>query len=173
MDNLEPQGPIVVGVDGSAPSIEALRRAAAISSALGVPIKAVTVWQFPATVTLYYFPATDWSPDDDARKTLRTAIDQAFAGAPPANLDTAVIEGSPARVLIRESKHANMLILGSRGHGGFTGLLLGSVSAACAEHAHCPVLIVHGPGNAERQPRSGTRAEQEEASMTHTGSASG
>jgi Universal stress protein family. len=47
-------------------------------------------------------------------------------------------------VLIEESAHASMLILGSRGHGGFVGMLLGSVSAACAEHAHCPVLVMHG-----------------------------
>ena len=47
-------------------------------------------------------------------------------------------------MLIDESISAEMLVLGSRGHGGFAGLLLGSVSSACAEHAHCPVLVVHG-----------------------------
>lgn len=164
MDDREAPGPIVVGVDGSAPSIDALRRAAALSSAFGIPIKAVTVWQTPATLTLYYFPATDWSPDDDAKKALKTAIDQAFGGEPPSTLTTAVVEGSPARVLIHESEHANMLVLGSRGHGGFAGLLLGSVSATCAEHAHCPVLIMHGPDNAKQQPHASRLAEQKHES---------
>lgn len=55
-----------------------------------------------------------------------------------------MFRGGAAKVLLNQSAGAQMLVVGSRGHGGFIGLLLGSVSAACAEHARCPVLIVHG-----------------------------
>ena len=55
-----------------------------------------------------------------------------------------VQEGLPAKVPLDESKGATMLIVGSRGHGGFSGMLLGSVSANCAEHATCPMLVIHG-----------------------------
>ena len=55
-------------------------------------------------------------------------------------------EGNAAKVLLEASEGARMLVVGSRGHGGFSGLLLGSVSAACAEHARCPVVVVHGDG---------------------------
>ncbi|MDQ1560876.1 MAG: hypothetical protein QOE85_217, partial [Actinomycetota bacterium] len=52
-------------------------------------------------------------------------------------------EGNADEILIEQSRGAEMLIVGSRGHGGIAGVLLGSVSAKCAEHAHCPVLIIH------------------------------
>jgi nucleotide-binding universal stress UspA family protein len=57
------------------------------------------------------------------------------------------VQGHPRPVLIEASRSADMLILGRRGHGGFRGLLLGSVSSALVAHAHCPVLVVHTPGN--------------------------
>ena len=62
-----------------------------------------------------------------------------------ANVRKAVQEGRAASVMLEAARDADMLIIGSRGHGGFTGLLLGSVSAECAEHSSCPVLVVHGP----------------------------
>jgi nucleotide-binding universal stress UspA family protein len=67
-----------------------------------------------------------------------------FGGRRPPGLRTDVREGNAARVLLEASEGARMLVVGSRGHGGFAGLLLGSVSAACAEHASCPVLVLHG-----------------------------
>jgi nucleotide-binding universal stress UspA family protein len=75
------------------------------------------------------------------------AIEIAFGGNPP-ELTRTVLTGAPARTLIHASKNASMLVLGSRGHGGFVGLLLGSVSAACAEHADCAVLVVRAQEDA-------------------------
>lgn len=132
---------ILVGVDGSEPSIDALRRAAKIAGALGAPIEAITTWEFPILIGGYY-PA-EWSPEEDAKNILDSAIAEAFPEGSPVSLTRTSVQGSAARVLIEQSTGAFMLVLGSRGHGGFAGLLLGSVSAACAEHAHCPVLVMH------------------------------
>jgi nucleotide-binding universal stress UspA family protein len=133
--------PVIVGVDGSDASIDALRQAARISSRLDLPLKVVSVWQYPLMLGTYV-PDVNWAPEADAQAVIQTTIDAAFEDELP-EMSTSVRKGTPAHVLIEESEHAEMLVLGSRGHGGFAGLLLGSVSSACAEHAHCPVLIVH------------------------------
>lgn len=134
--------PIVVGVDGSDSSIAALRHAARIAEALGAPLEAVTTWTAPPFVD--YSSIAGWSPEVEASAVLDDAVEQAFADALPRALVRTVLPGLPAPTLIAQSRDAEMLVLGSRGHGGFAGLLLGSVSAACAAHAHCPVLIVRG-----------------------------
>lgn len=131
---------ILVGVDGSDSSMNALREASRIATALNAPLMAITVWDYPVMVE--YYLVEDWSPEEVAKKSLAATIQQAFDGAAPPELTTSVVQGRAARVLIEQSKQSGMLVLGSRGHGGFVGMLLGSVSAACAEHAHCPVLIV-------------------------------
>lgn len=132
--------PILVGVDGSDSSLDALRYAAKLSAALDLPLRAVTTWDYPALVDLY--TSVGWTPDKDAAVLLDAALLDVFAGDPPANLTAAVVAGPAPHILIEESRHAEMLVLGSRGRGGFAGLLLGSVSATCATHAHCPVLVV-------------------------------
>jgi nucleotide-binding universal stress UspA family protein len=58
-------------------------------------------------------------------------------------IEQRVIQGAPAAVLVEESQDADLLVVGSRGHGGFAQLLLGSVSQQCAQHSECPVVIVH------------------------------
>lgn len=136
---------ILVGVDGSDSSIAALREAGKLATALDAPLAAICVWDYPAVVEYYSIPG--WSPADEAARMLTVAIEQAFGDSPPPNVTTSTMRGSTARTLIQESKDAGMLVLGSRGHGGFVGMLLGSVSAACAQHAHCPVLIVRTPGS--------------------------
>ncbi len=142
---------IVVGVDGSASSIDALRRAARIATALDLPVDAVATWEIPPLAAAYptYLP-DDWSPEQDARTLLAGAVAKAFPDGAPAGLHQIVANGPAAPVLIEQSKGAFLLVLGSRGRGGFAGLLLGSVSQACAEHAHCPVLVMHG--EAEETP---------------------
>lgn len=134
---------IVVGVDGSPSSIAGLRTAAVLASALHLDIEAITTWQFPVTYDRTFPPAI-WSPETDAGAVLDAAIKTAYGDDAPQGLMTRVVAGSAAGVLIRRSETAEYLIIGSRGRGGFAGLLLGSVSAACAQHAKCPVLIMHG-----------------------------
>lgn len=139
MENERTTPRILVGVDGSGSSIAALRGAAKIAAAMNAHIRAISAWEYPAM----FYPVPDWSPKTDANAMLSSALERAFGTDLPANLDTEVLNGNAPKVLIEQSKDADMLVLGSRGHGGFTGLLLGSVSAACAQHAHCPVLIMH------------------------------
>lgn len=133
---------IVVGVDGSDSSIDALREAVVVATALGGTIQAVGAWHHPATLEAYY-PAGECSPEHDASEILASAAKAVFADDVPDWFSWTVRQGTPAHVLIDASKDARLLIVGSRGHGGVVGLLLGSVSAACAERAHCPVLIMH------------------------------
>ncbi|WP_396641610.1 universal stress protein [Microbacterium sp.] len=139
--------PIVVGVDGSASSIAALRKAAELARMMDVPLEAVTAWQFPITYDAS-FPTGDWSPEGDAEDILADALERAFPEGRPERLRTSIRPGPVAASLIDMSDHASMLVLGSRGRGGFVGLLLGSVSATCAQHARCPVLIMHEPKKA-------------------------
>jgi nucleotide-binding universal stress UspA family protein len=133
---------VVVGVDGSHQSMAALRWAARIAPALDADIEAVTTWHYPAFYGVA--PVADWRPDLDAEKISELTLDKTFGSDRPARLSSSVHEGLAPQVLVEMSASADMLIVGSRGHGGFTGLLLGSVSSACAEHAQCPVLVVHG-----------------------------
>ena len=139
MENNSTTPRILVGVDGSDSSISALHGAARIAAAMNAHIRAVIAWEYPAM----FYPVPSWSPENDAKALLATALKKAFGAEPPVDLDSAVLCGYAPKVLIEESKDADMLVLGSRGHGGFTGMLLGSVSAACAQHSHCPVLITH------------------------------
>ncbi|WP_349898140.1 universal stress protein [Parafrigoribacterium soli] len=134
-------GRIVVGVDGSQSSIEALRLAVRTAQAFGTSVEAIAVWTYPAGAEVALL--ADWSPEADAREVLSAVTQEVFGNERPSWFSTAAKRGSAARVLIEESVGAEMLVVGSRGHGGFMGLLLGSVSAVCAEHAHCPVLVVH------------------------------
>jgi nucleotide-binding universal stress UspA family protein len=138
---------IVVGVDGSKASLAALDWALRQARLTGAHLHAVTTWEFPTNY--------GWAiplPDDmdfaaDARTILDNAIDTAVAAAPGAEVEVtkSVIEGHAALVLAHVAEGASMLVVGSRGHGEFAGMLLGSVSEYLATHAPCPVLIIHEP----------------------------
>lgn len=136
-------GRVVVGVDGSSSSLAALRWAARVGSTLGLEIDATTSWEYPASYAMVG-AVGDWNPQADAHTLVDRALAEAFGGTRPAGLRTLVRSGRPAPVLLEASHHAELLVVGSRGHGGFAGLLLGSVSAQCAAHARCPVVVVHG-----------------------------
>ncbi|BCT76395.1 universal stress protein [Sinomonas cyclohexanicum] len=138
---LTPLTGIVVGVDGSAPSVEALRWAARLEPVVGGPITAATVWQFPVSGVGSVYP--QWAPEDDAQRMLERALGEAFGDSLPPGLTTHLASGPTAHALIEASRAARLLVVGARGLGGFRGLLLGSVSATCVEHAECPVLVIH------------------------------
>jgi len=137
---------IVVGVDGSESARAALRFALEEGRLRGATVRAVAAWHVPPAA--YGGALAPPDPgfvnelEPEARRALERALEQ--AGAPPADVEveTVVREGAPARVLLDEAADADLLVVGSRGLGGFRGLLLGSVSQQCAHHAPCPLVIV-------------------------------
>ncbi|GGS32159.1 hypothetical protein GCM10010269_83090 [Streptomyces humidus] len=132
---------IVVGVDGSSSAKRALAWAHFMARTTGSVLEVVTVWQNPPSWTGV---ADDWDPVAEARAMLTACCAEVLGDDQPSDIRLTVLEGPATAALLSAGAGARMLVLGSRGHGGFAGLLLGSVSAACAEHAACPTLIVHG-----------------------------
>lgn len=133
---------VVVGVDGSQPSRHALQWARFMAHVLNTAIDAVTVWDISAVMAAGW--VDDGNPEKETVAHLHTTVEEVLGSQPLVPVRESVRRGSAARELVQASQGAQLLVVGSRGHGGFTGLLLGSISSACAEHAHCPVLIIHG-----------------------------
>jgi nucleotide-binding universal stress UspA family protein len=132
---------IVIGVDGSAESLEAIRWAVHQAQLTHAELEAWIGWQYPSAYGMGGPIAfDDWA--GTARETLDMALREAAGAEIASSIRCYVEEGHPAWVLTRASKGADLLVVGSRGHGGFAGLLLGSVSSHVATHAHCPVVIV-------------------------------
>ena len=133
-------GRIVVGVDGSVHSHRALAFAAEEAKLRGATLHVIHSWTFPPPV-----PGTDGLPHADLQASAELVLDEAIATL-GANLGIEVqreiANELPAQALITASQGADMLVVGSRGRGGFKGLLLGSVSQQCAHHARCPIVIV-------------------------------
>lgn len=142
MEHIRTRATIAVGVDGSAPSILALRWAGIIAPLMGAKIRAVTAWDF-AVPPGQHTPVVP-NPDRVAEKVSSVAALKAFGAAPPSALERVIRKGPATKVLVDESMEAQLLILGTRGQGPFKGLLLGSVSTWVAEHSKCAVLIAHG-----------------------------
>jgi nucleotide-binding universal stress UspA family protein len=136
---------VVVGVDGSAGSREALRFAIEESRLRHARLQLVTAWTVPATAVAGMFsPGIDPSLfQQDAAVESTRALDDARELAPGMQIDAATPNGAAAAELISAAGDADLLVVGSRGHGGFAGLLLGSVSQRLAEHAPCPLAIIH------------------------------
>ena len=137
---------IVVGVDGSECSKPALRFAIDEAALRGESVRAVCAWQVPVALYAGSAYAATVQPEiysDSAQEAARRQVDEVVGAGAKAEVELILREGGAAHMLVEESADATMLVVGSRGHGGFTGLLLGSVSHQCASHAHCPVTIVH------------------------------
>jgi nucleotide-binding universal stress UspA family protein len=135
---------IVVGIDGSEGAARALRFAAQEASWRGTDLRIVAVWNVPAAY--YASEAMAPMPVDHFERSMRAAVerqvDDCLAEYPDVERHLVVAEGTPSQVLVEKSERADMLVVGSRGLGGFRGLMLGSVGQQCAHHANCPVVIV-------------------------------
>jgi nucleotide-binding universal stress UspA family protein len=137
---------IVVGVDGSAGSIAALAWAIGLGAETGAEVEALTAWD------LAYGWVDGYAPDlarwcDEARQASEARLDSAIVAAraacpSPVAVTRTVVEGPPAQALLDASKGADLVVVGSRGRGGFAGLLLGSVSQQLVHHARVPVTVV-------------------------------
>jgi nucleotide-binding universal stress UspA family protein len=137
---------IVVGVDGSAGSKSALRWAMTQAQLTGAKVEAITCWQDPVTWGYTYGVPALYEAGDlaaSAEKYLGETITE-VAGqlGQPADVLSRVVQGHPAEVLTEAATGAGLLVVGSRGHGTFAGIMLGSVSQHCVQHAPCPVVVV-------------------------------
>jgi nucleotide-binding universal stress UspA family protein len=137
---------VVVGVDGSAESIAALRWAAGYATATGARVRALLAWHYPGAVG---GPPIEKAPnavhnqtETHMHQTLDAAI--AKAGQEAAAVEKGTAYGHPAQALIEASREADLLVVGHRGHGAFAGMRVGSVSIHCVTGAFCPVVVVRG-----------------------------
>lgn len=136
---------IVVGVDGSPSSRTALTWAAAEAAGHGADLVVLNVWEHtllpPAgsvSVSEHYVPDPSQRTADD----LVRVIKEELGDNPPVRVEPRLKQGNPAKMLIEESADADLLVVGTRGHGGFGGLVLGSVSQHVAAYAKCAVTVV-------------------------------
>lgn len=135
---------IVVGFDGSDSARGALAWAARHAALTGAPVELFATWAMPKN----YGYAMAFESNLDLAGDTQKALDEAVAAIadefPDVTFRTQVVEGEPRSALVARSKAAQMLVVGSRGHGELTGMLLGSVSGYCVTHAACPVLVMRG-----------------------------
>lgn len=160
--------PIVVGMDGSAGSIEALRWAVAYAQCCGAPVEALMSWQLPE---VYAYTSREY--EADARDRLRVAIEAALDPAERSLVTPRVAPGRAGHVLIEASKEAVLLVVGSHGHSDLVGRLLGSVSEHCVHNAQCPVVVVrHTTRPTGSPPPQGSGASTSAALQVEPGAAS-
>lgn len=136
-------GPVVVGVDGSAASDGALRFAFAAAAARAVPLVAVLTWRDPLLSPPAALLLDRAALETAARHRLADRVATCGQDFPGVTVEQVVTWDVPTTALIDRSAGAQLVVVGSRGRGGFTGLMLGSVSRTLLHHAHCPVAVVH------------------------------
>ena len=136
---------IVVGVDGSPGSRTALTWAAAEAADHGAGLVVLNVWEHTLLPPAGSVSVSERFVPDESQRTaddLVQVIKEELGEDPPVFVQARVKQGRPAKVLIEESANADLLVVGNRGHGGFAGLVLGSVSQHVAAYAKCPVTVV-------------------------------
>jgi nucleotide-binding universal stress UspA family protein len=143
------KGPrIVAGVDGSPSSLSALRWAIRQASLTGATVDAVIAWHYPslAASSGYEIAVAGDDPgfQEIAEKIVTEAIGSTLSPDSDVRVHPQVTPGIAAQVLLDASTGADLLVVGSRGHGGFAEALLGSVSQHCVHHARCPVVVIRG-----------------------------
>jgi nucleotide-binding universal stress UspA family protein len=146
-DTSSPKATVVAGVDGSEPSVDALCWAMAEAARRDARLDVVHAWHAPAvSVALASVPREDVERDFErgAEEIIDAAVAAAVArgGPQPADVRFRAVHGHPAEMLIAESRHADLVVIGSRGHGAVRRFLLGSVSQQVAQHSSCPVTVI-------------------------------
>ena len=133
---------IAVGTDGSENSIAALRWALAEAKVHSATVDVVYSWEFPPVIDplgVSMLPSAE-DMNASASRLLKGVMDKVDANG--VSVTSRVVRGAPAAALLTAGESADLLVLGRRGHGGFLGLLLGSVAEQVAHHASCPVVLV-------------------------------
>ncbi len=156
------RGRIVAGVDGSASSKDALRWAARQAELTGARVEAVMAWAYaPAAFPLTTPTPVTYDMGPEAEQQLEGITSEVRREFPSVEISSVVQEGWVGRELLAAAEGADLLVVGSRGHGAVMGLLLGSVSEYCVTHASCPVVVVrHGRDEeAGKEGRVGTQKE--------------
>ena len=153
----EDEHAVVVGVDGSEAALHAVRWAAREAARRHAPLRLVHVCHLAhVRHPRHVSPPTEYHAAvlDQGRHWLTEASEAARRVAPDLPLATDLRDGVAADLLVSESRTAQLVVIGSRGLGGFAALLVGSVAVALTAHAHCPVVVVHSPG-ADGVPEDG------------------
>jgi nucleotide-binding universal stress UspA family protein len=140
--NAEADGRIVVGLDGSKSSIAALEWAASQAELTGAGLEVLMTWEWPTSYGMALAVPSEYDPTHESEKLLDDLLKPIREVHPSLSIESTVVEGHPAPVLVEASHGADLLVVGSRGHGEFAGMLLGSVSEHCVTNAHCPVLVM-------------------------------
>ncbi|MFG2907545.1 universal stress protein [Kitasatospora sp. NPDC048286] len=136
---------VVVGVDGSPPSYAALRWAARYATVTGGVVDAVGAWEPPSHFG-WSAPVVDSTFDRElAERRFAEELHTVLGDDCRVEVRQTMVMGDPSEVLLEAARRADLLVVGSHGHGGFARSLLGSVSTRCAQHAACPVVIVRAP----------------------------
>jgi nucleotide-binding universal stress UspA family protein len=135
---------IVVGVDGSAPSKAALVWSVRQARLTGAAVEAIIAWEYPAAYgyTMPAAPEINYNYEQIAAEVLASTIAEVCGQGEPVKISSRVVEGNAAQALLDASAGAELLVVGSRGHGGFVEALLGSVGQHCVHHATCPVVVI-------------------------------
>ena len=135
-------GPVVVGVDGGPDSIQALRWAAGYAETTGSPLIALAVYGIPVVYGPYAMAG--WEDTTELEKATRARLAETVEQTvgDQASVELRVHQGHPAEILVQMSDEASLVVVGSRGRGGFAGMLLGSVSQHVIAHARCPVVVL-------------------------------
>lgn len=134
---------VVVGIDGSPPSSRALAAAADEARWRHARLRVVGAWSFPAFAAGAYVPAGAYEDvPEELDAAVATQVTDVLGSDPGVEVERVTGEGPAASFILDAAKDAELVVIGSRGRGGFAGLLLGSVSTQVVHHAHCPVLVV-------------------------------